>query len=71
MGAYVFRSAPNNGHRATTAVCPKSANNRSEVHSCWRDRPFGEIDRSNHQFRPANAISGRRASTCPNGRRHP
>jgi hypothetical protein len=28
MGAYVFRSAPNNGHRATTAVCPKSAMNR-------------------------------------------
>jgi hypothetical protein len=28
MGAYVFRSAPNNGHRATTAACPKSANRR-------------------------------------------
>jgi hypothetical protein len=27
MGVYVFRSAPNNGHAATTAACPKSANN--------------------------------------------
>ena len=27
-------------------------------HSRWRDRPFGEIDRSDHQFRPATAISG-------------
>ena len=26
MGAYVFRSAPNNGHRATTAACPSWAN---------------------------------------------
>jgi hypothetical protein len=32
MGAYVFRSAPNNGHRATTAACPKSASMR---HRKW------------------------------------
>jgi hypothetical protein len=31
MGAYVFRSAPNNGHRATTAACPKSANRRRGI----------------------------------------
>ena len=31
MGAYVFRSAPNNGHRATTAVCPKSARTGSTI----------------------------------------
>ena len=44
---------------------------RCRGRSRWRDRPYGEIDRFNHQFRSANAISGRRASTCPNGRRHP
>jgi hypothetical protein len=31
MGAYVFRSAPNNGHRATTAACLKAAKTGSEV----------------------------------------
>jgi hypothetical protein len=25
MGAHVFRSTPNNGHRATTAACPSWA----------------------------------------------
>src|SRR5713101_5836481 len=30
MGAYVFRSAPNNGHRATTAACPSCANKRHD-----------------------------------------
>jgi hypothetical protein len=29
MGAYVFRSAPNNGHRATTAACPFRARSGS------------------------------------------
>ena len=29
MRAYVFRSAPNNGHRATTAACPSCAMNGS------------------------------------------
>jgi hypothetical protein len=30
MRVYVFRSAPSNGHRVTTAACPKSAKNRHQ-----------------------------------------
>jgi hypothetical protein len=31
MGAYVFRSAPNNGHRATTAACSSCADSVAKV----------------------------------------
>jgi len=45
--AYVFRSAPNNGHRATTAACPFGANNGSRQFSitsfAWGEQFAGTL----------------------------
>jgi hypothetical protein len=44
LRAYVFRSAPNNGHRATTAACPFGADIVAKVFLGWRTKVLRAVD---------------------------
>jgi hypothetical protein len=45
LRANVFRSVPNNGHRATTAACPFRAKSRSPCSSLWLVR-YARVSKS-------------------------